>query len=197
MPPKSKTTREMVVNAAFDVARTQGAAAISARAVARKLHCSTQPVMSHFPTVEALKRAAYEKADRFHTEYLMDLPRPQTGLMLGIGLNYIRFAIHEPHLFRFLFQSGGAVEHSLLEMVDSQELIPVLSAMGQAMGLPLAQTKEVFITIALFAHGYASILANNALEYDEKTVAAHLERAYRGAILAIQEEQHEKAVHEK
>lgn len=38
------------------------------------------------------------------------------------------------------------------------------------------QMKEIFLTIALFAHGYASIIAN------------HLERAYRGAILASQEE---------
>lgn len=48
--------------------------------------------------------------------------------------------------------------------------------------------KEVFVTIALFAHGYASIIANNALEYDETVIAAHLERAYRGAVLALQED---------
>ena len=108
--------------------------------------------------------------------------------MLGIGLNYIRFAIEEPHLFRFLFQSGFAVENSLLEMIDSEELIPVLSAMREAMKMNMEQTKEVFLTIALFAHGYASIIANNSLEYDEELVAAHLEQAYRGAVLAAQEE---------
>lgn len=52
----------------------------------------------------------------------------------------------------------------------------------------MEQTKEVFLTIALFAHGYASIIANNSLEYDEEVVALHLERAYRGAVLAVQEE---------
>ena len=108
--------------------------------------------------------------------------------MLGIGLNYIRFAIREPNLFRFLFQSGFAVGNSLLEMIDSEELLPVLSAMQGAMGIGLEQTKEVFLTIAMFAHGYASIIANNSLEYDEKLVAAHLERAYRGAVSAVQNE---------
>lgn len=107
--------------------------------------------------------------------------------MLGIGLNYIRFAINEPHLFRFLFQSGFAVENSLLEMVDSEELKPVLFAMQEAMGMDLERTKEIFVTLALFAHGYASIIANNSLEYDEEIVALHLSRAYRGAILAAQE----------
>ncbi|MDE6596211.1 MAG: TetR/AcrR family transcriptional regulator, partial [Oscillospiraceae bacterium] len=105
----------------------------------------------------------------------------------GIGLNYIRFAIREPNLFRFLFQSGFAVENSLLDMINSEELLPVLSAMRDAIGMNMEQTKDVFLTIAMFAHGYASIIANNSLEYDEKVVAAHLERAYRGAVLAVQE----------
>lgn len=188
MPPRAKITKEMVIDAAFETARETGAETINARTVAKKLDCSTQPVMYHFATIEDLKRAVYAKLDRYHTEYLMNIANPQEGLMLGIGLNYIRFAIEEPRLFRFLFQSGYAVENSLLEMVDSEALLPVLSAMRQAMELPMEQTKEVFITLALFAHGYASIIANNALEYDEKTVITHLERAYRGAVLAAQEE---------
>ena len=111
--------------------------------------------------------------------------------MLGIGLNYIRFAVDEPNLFRFLFQSGYAEGNSLLEMINSEGLKPVLSAMQQGMNLDLGQidlgqTKEVFITLAMFVHGYASIIANNSLEFDEKLIAEHLERVYTGAILAIQ-----------
>ena len=56
------------------------------------------------------------------------------------------------------------------------------------MGLRMEQTKEVFVTLALFVHGYASIIANNSLEYDEAVIAAHLERVYTGTILAMREE---------
>ena len=186
--PKAKITKEMVINAAFEVTRIMGSENVNARTVSEKLSCSTQPVMYHFARIEEMKRAVYEKADRFHTEYLMNITKPQEGVMLGIGLNYIRFAIKEPNLFRFLFQSGFAMENSMLEMIDSEELLPVLSAMQGAIGMDIEQTKEVFLTIAMFAHGYASIIANNSLEYDEKVVAAHLERAYRGAVLAVKEE---------
>ena len=192
MPPKSKISKDMVIDAAFEIARKTGAENINARTVSKKLNCSTQPVMYHFATIEELKRAVYAKSDRYHTEYLMNIEKPQKGIMLGIGLNYIRFAIKEPHLFRFLFQSGFAIENSLLEMIDSKELEPVLSAMQNAIGMSLEQTKEVFLTISMFAHGYASIIANNSLEYDEEIVASHLERAYRGAILAVQEEKASK-----
>lgn len=186
--PKAKITKEMVIDAAFEVTRAAGYEKINARTVSQKLGCSTQPVLYYFATIQALKEAVYAKADRYHTAYLMNLEKAQEGVMLGIGLNYIRFAIEEPHLFRFLFQSGFAVENSLLEMIDSEELTPVLSAMQHAMEISMAQTKEIFLTIALFAHGYASIIANNALVYEEEVVAAHLKRAYRGAVLAAQEE---------
>ena len=188
MPPKAKVTRDMVINAAFEVTRTMGAENVNARTVSQKLGCSTQPVMYHFAKIEDMKKAVYAKLDWFHTEYLLNIEKPQKGIMLGIGLNYIRFAIEEPHLFRFLFHSGFAVENNLVEMIDSEELKPVISVMQEAMEMNVEQTKEVFLTIALFAHGYASIIANNSLEYDEEVVALHLERAYRGAVLAVQEE---------
>lgn len=187
MPAKTKVTKEMVIDAAFEVTRAEGAENVNARTVSQKLGCSTQPVMYHFATIKDMKRAVYAKLDWFHTEYLMNV-NPQEDVMLGIGLNYIRFAVEEPNLFRFLFQSGFAVENSLLEMIDSEELTPVISAMQEAMNLNMEQTKDVFITLALLVHGYASIIVNNALEYDEELIKVHLERAYKGAILAIQEE---------
>ena len=183
MPPKPKITKEMVIDAAFEVARETGAENINARTVAKKLNCSTQPVMYHFATIEELKKAVYAKADRYHSEYLMNME----GVMLGIGLNYIRFAMEEPHLFRFLFQSNFFTGTTLLEMIDAEELAPVLLAMQGAVGGSIEQVKEIFITIFLFAHGYASITANNSLEYDGELIKSHLERAYRGAILAAQE----------
>ena len=187
MPPKPKITRDMVIDAAFEVAREAGGENINARTVAKKLNCSTQPVMYHFATIEELKKAVYAKLDWYHTEYLMKIDEIQKGAMLGIGINYIRFAVEEPNLFRFLFQSGFAVENNLLEMIDSPELVPVISAMQKAIGMNIEQTKKVFLTISLFAHGYASIIANNSLEYDEELIKSHLERTYRGAILAAQE----------
>ena len=188
MPPKTKVTKDMIVTAAVEVARESGFENINARTVANKLHCSTQPVMYHFATIDSLKRAAYAQADHLHTEYLMHVP-PQGDPLLGIGLNYIRFAVEEPQLFRFLFQSGYAKENSLLDMIDSEELVPVLSAMQAGLGLDPEKTKEVFLTVAMFAHGYASIIANNALEFDEELIAVHLERALNGAVFAATQEE--------
>lgn len=188
MPPRARITKDMVVDAALEVVRKAGVESVNARTVARELNCSTQPVMYHFATMAELKRAMYDRADRLHTEYLLD-PSPGEDPILGIGLNYIRFAVREPQLFRLLFQSGFAAERSLAEMIDSPALEPVLSAMGEGLEMSEEQRKNVFLTVALFTHGYASIIAGNALEFDETLVAAHLERVFRGAVMAVSEEE--------
>lgn len=193
MPPKPRVTKDMIIEAAVDVVRRDGFESINARTVSQLLHCSTQPVMYHFETIGALKQAAFRRVDQMHTEYLMTIADEQDPV-LGIGLNYIRFAVEEPQLFRFLFQSGYAQEKSLLEMIDSEELAPVIAAMREGakqdgIELTVQQIKDVFLTVALFAHGYASIIANNHLEFDERLIAQHLERCWNGAVFAAAQEQ--------
>ena len=188
MPAKAKVTKEMIIDAAFAIARETGAENINARTVSERLNCSTQPVMYHFATIEELKRTVYAKADLYHSEYLMRIKKTPNGAALCIGMNYIRFAIEEPHLFRFLFQSDFFNGSTLPELIDAEELTPVLTAMQSALGVGLEQTKKIFLTVFLFAHGYASIIANNSLKYDEELIGSQLERAYRGVILSAQEE---------
>ncbi|MCR4963104.1 MAG: TetR/AcrR family transcriptional regulator [Firmicutes bacterium] len=188
MPPKTRIHKDRIIQAAVEIVRQYGYENINARTVSQLLHCSTQPVMYHFATIDSLKRAAFARADQLHGEYLMDIPEEQDPV-LGIGLNYIRFAVEEPQLFRFLFQSGYAGANNLMDMIDSEDLTPVIAAMQEGAGLNRKQTKDVFLTVALFAHGYASLIANNNLEYDEKLIARHLEHCWDGAVFAATREE--------
>lgn len=193
MPPKAKITKEMIINAAIEITKEQGYESINARTISNKLGCSTQPVLYLFSTIEEIKRAVYESVDNYHTNWLMNIEAVQDP-MLEIGLNYIRFAIEQPNLFKFLFQSGYTKEKSLIEMVDSEELLPLLQMMMQTFEMDMNNTKRVFVSLALFAHGYASLIANNELKFDEMLVSKDLDMVYRGALLAIKEEENEEVL---
>lgn len=186
MPAKTKVTKQMIIDAAFEIAREFGAENINARSVAKKLQCSTQPIMYHFSTIEELKKVTYEKADKYHSDFLMQ-GQPSEDTFLEIGWNYIRFAIEEPQLFRFLFQSNYFSGATIVELIDADELLPVLYAMQNKVGGSLNQIKNVFVTVFLFTHGYASFIANNAVVCDEKKIKSQLESAFRGAMLAEKE----------
>lgn len=186
MPAKTKVTKQMVIDAAFEIAREFGVENINARAVAKKLKCSTQPVMYHFATIEELKKATYEKADKYHSEFLMQ-GQPSEDTFLEIGWNYIRFAIEEPQLFCFLFQSNYFSGATIVELLDVDGFLPVLSVMQNKIGGSINYVKKVFFNIYLFTHGYASFIANNAVVCDEKKIKSQLESAFRGAMLAEKE----------
>ena len=104
MPPKAKITKEMIVDTAFEIVRKEGADKVTARSISEQLNCSTQPVLYYFSTVEDIKKAVYIKADEYHSAYLLDVEMTCENPMLAIGINYIKFAIEERNLFRFLFQ---------------------------------------------------------------------------------------------
>lgn len=183
MPPKAKITKEMVLDAAFAIARESGGDAINARAVAERLGCSTQPVMYHFATMESLRQAVYQKADAFHSAYLMNLSGADP--MKEIGMNYIRFAFEEKPLFRLLFQSDGLPGSSISALMEEEALLPVLMVLMEEAGLDLQQAKTVFRSLFLMAHGYASLFACNALDYDPDVVSADLELIFQGSISAL------------
>ena len=63
MPPKIRISKDMIIDAAIAIVRQNGFESINARSVAQILHCSTQPVMYHFETIDGLKRAAFARAD--------------------------------------------------------------------------------------------------------------------------------------
>jgi len=52
MPAIAKVTKEMIRDAAFEIAKEMGTENITARTVSQKLGCSTQPVLYHFKTIE-------------------------------------------------------------------------------------------------------------------------------------------------
>ena len=181
MPPKARVTRDMIVEAGFAIAREQGIEQVNARTVSERLGCSTQPVMYHFKRIEDMKRAVYQRTDEFHTAYITEVREEQP--LLGMGLNYIRFAKEEKHLFRLLFQTNGFAGKSLAELIEAPELAPVMEAMGGEQG------KETFRLLFLFVHGYASMLANNDLDDDEEAIAADLRRVFAGVTRRMKEEE--------
>lgn len=186
MPPKAKITEEMIIDAGFEIAREYGAENINARTISKKLGCSTQPVMYHFSKMEEIKKAVYQKTDEYHTKYIAGING--NNPMKEIGLSYIRFAVEEKYLFQFLFQSNEFSGKNIADLIDAEEVTPILTIFGAEAGITIEQAKEIFRTLFLFVHGYASIFANNSLEYDEKIVSLDLERVFTGAILVSQED---------
>ena len=186
MPPKAKITKEMIINAAYEILRDSGAESINARNIAERLGCSTQPVLYVFKTMDEIREQVYEKADQYHSEYLMQMSESDTNPMTAIWKNYIRFSVREKNLFRFLFQSN-AFSGRMQGLVENENLLPILQAMGSQMGMEAAEVKKFFAALYYPVHGIASLLANNSMEYDEDELETVLNLIKRGVLKEMEE----------
>ena len=193
MPPKARVTKEMVVNAAIEVIRENGHENLNVRTIAERLGCSTQPVLYNFKTVDEIREAAYQAADEYHTAFIMSLDSADgdasegTGedALLALGLNYVLFGHKEKNLFRFLFQTnkfGGMDVESLL---NDPNLSGVVGVIAEGLGCDETAAHEVFLTFFAIAHGLASLLANNAMDYNESQAENMLGTVFDG-ICAMQ-----------
>lgn len=182
MARTARISADNIVAAAVELVRTQGHECLTARTLAAELGCSTQPILYHFATMGEVKDAAYRAIDELHSTYLMDGLETAQDPLMQLGLNYVRFAHDEPRLFRFLFQTDAFGGQDLTSMVAAPELQEMVQVVAQSAGMDEAQARQVFLAIFVTAHGFASLVANNSLDYDEVQVAGVLEAAYVGAL---------------
>lgn len=187
MPPKAKISREMIIDAAYEIVRESGEDNINARNIAGKLGCSTQPVLYAFKTMEEIREEVYRKADEYHSEYLMRVNGAEKNPSVDIWKNYIRFSVSERNLFRFLFQSN-AFSGRMQGLVDDERLVPVIQAMGKKTGIGTADVKKLFACIFYSVHGVSSLLANNSMEYDEDELEATINTIMRGVRKELENE---------
>ena len=194
MPPKAKITKEMIVDVAFGIIQREGVDKVTARSISQQLNCSTQPVLYHFATVEDIKKAVYKKADAYHSDYIMNMENDYGDPMLTMGMNYINFARKERNIFQFLFQSNEFSGASILDLLEMEEILPLLTMLQHELELELDEVKEVFSTLFIFVHGYASLYANNTMIYEEANVISAVEKVFEGAICVLKGDQNEKNI---
>ena len=178
MPPKQKISKEMILDASFQIVREQGHEMINARTIAEKLKCSTQPVMYNFKTIDEIREETYKLADEYHTGFIM--PKGDKGYdpLLELGLNYIRFGYEEKNLFRFLFQTNSFAGLNVAALMSDPGLGEMLSMVSSETGCTEDEAKEGFFNLFVSAHGIASLIANNAMEYEEAVFRKVLENTF-------------------
>ena len=105
MPRKETITKVAIVDAAFALCLEEGLSEVTARKLAAKAGCSTQPIFRVYKSMEDLHRDLFSKGVRFFSEYYDRFPRNCEVPFVDLGLAYISFAGKYPHIFRMLFLS--------------------------------------------------------------------------------------------
>ena len=104
MPPKTKITKQDIIEKALDLLREGGEGAINARSIASALGCSTQPIFSNFSSMEELEESVLLAAYECYLGFLRrEAESGKYPAYKSFGMAYIRFAKEERELFKLLF----------------------------------------------------------------------------------------------
>lgn len=184
MAPKIRFPREKVVEAALQVVREYGAESLTVRLVAAKLGASSQPIFTHFPTMEALMKAVTDAAHEEYNHYIEPCFQKKTYQKF-FAINYIRFASCEPNLFALLFMQK-CPERTLTDYLGAEgHYERIIEFFCENEGLTRSQAEILYRSLWMYLQGMASMQWSGGINYSEKDILDLLVPAYRGMVLSV------------
>lgn len=181
--PKQRITKEMVVQAAFDLAREGGMESVLVRAIAERLGCSVQPVYSYCQDMAHLRDEVVEKTKAFMDDY-MRRKRDPADIFYSIGMAHATFARDEPHLFRLYFSRPRTQVQTIEELYGIEDNAKVDEWLAADRGITLEQARELHMQLMIYNSGLAFMLASLGENLPLKQVGLLLRQA--GSAFAAQ-----------
>ncbi len=154
MARKETITIDMILDTAFEMTREEGFANVTARKVAAKAGCSTQPIFRVYKNMDELLKAVYDKAAAFFQDFYSLYPRMGKTPFANMGMAYIAFAKKERHLFELLFVTSSPYKRSMYELLNGKEG-NVVYEINLARVAGCADPGDLFMKMWIFIHGAA------------------------------------------
>lgn len=187
MPPKVKITRDDILDAAVELVRERGAEALTTRSLAARLNCSTQPIFSNFPNMDALNAAVFGKVyERYAESLLASLRSEKYPSYKASGMAYIKFAVEEPRLFRLLFMRDRSGEERVDDTAESEMLIDIIM---KNTGLSSASAHLLHHDMWVLVHGLAVMYATGFQEYNQQITSEMVTDVYFGLLARLKEKE--------
>ena len=184
MPPKAKFTREEIVSAALEVARSKGIEAVTAREVGNYLGTSSSPVFVAFKNMDELLNEVYNSAVKEYSDYIADSVN-YTPAFKRFGFRLIEFASAQPNLFKMIYKyRQGDKSYSKMIMSMPAADFCVQTVMEQAQ-VDYENAKLIFEEVLLAGLGICYMIADNKCTFSEQDLNKYLGIAYRGAVLTV------------
>lgn len=184
MPPKAKFTREEIVSAALEVARSKGIEAVTAREVGNYLGTSSSPVFVAFKNMDELLNEVYNSAVKEYSDYIADSVN-YTPAFKQFGFRLIEFASTQPNLFKMIYKyRQGEKSYSKMIMSIPAADFCVHTVMEQAQ-VDYENAKLIFEEVLLAGLGICYMIADNKCTFTEQDLNKYLGIAYRGAVLTV------------
>jgi len=172
MARKKTITRDQILNAAYQLVVEEGFKSFTARNIAKRMDCSTQPIYLEFTCMDDLKNAVIEQIKGFLAS---EMKRTYTdNPVIDLALAYIHFALDNRALYNAVFVE----DHFGVETMKEYALetgMRIIDQYPPAKNLPESQRLNTITGIWIVATGIANLSASGFIDIDDNQMIEILE----------------------
>ena len=193
MPTKIKISKDMILDAAFEIVRKHGMEKLSNRELANKLKCSIRPIYYQFENVEEMQKELYIKIEQYFYEFLLDNMVEGIPQYKQIGINYIRFAKREKQLFQTLFMNSTGLTPDAFVSKDGEDYKEIEKLIKISTNLKEEEIKDFHTKMWIFCHGIATLVASGTVKLTDSQIQNLLSYEFQ-ALMLLEENPNNKWV---
>ncbi|HNX29049.1 MAG TPA: TetR/AcrR family transcriptional regulator [Syntrophomonadaceae bacterium] len=160
MGPKTKFSKEQIIDAAFEIASTEGIDKITMRKIAERMGSSVAPIYVNFKNTDELMEALIEKIISISQQLFIE--ESQGDPFLDMGRASLRFAKEYSVLFRdLILKNNDYMQEYDEKMVP--ELIKEMQKDPELEGFTADELKTILLKMKVFQLGLSVMAANGLL----------------------------------
>ena len=193
MPTKIRISKEMILDAAFEIVRKDGMENLSNRELANKLKCSIRPIYYQFENVEEMQKELYTKIEQYFYKFLLNNMIEGIPQYKQVGINYIKFAKKEKKLFQTLFMSEMGLRPDAFVTKAGEDYKEIEKLIKISANLKEEDIKDFHTKMWIFCHGIATLVANGTIKLTDNQIEDLLSYEFQ-ALMLLEENPNNKWV---
>lgn len=176
MPPKTRITKELILQKSFEITKNEGIEYLNARYLAKKLNCSTMPIFKSFNDMNDLKKELKKIIDDYYEAFIAK-HLDKNNYLYTMSLAYIYFALEEKQLFGSLFVNEFIETRSMAEVINSSWNRETIEHTAKQYHLTLEASETLYRDIRFYAHGIATQIYGGNIALSQEEIKSLLKNA--------------------
>lgn len=187
MGRKPQITKQIILDTALQMLNRNGYGAITVKALASEIGCSTQPIVWHFGNMNGFRKAFFEYCIDYAKSQFTVWDGSLDDLLAETARGYITIACNMPNLFRFVFadNKNECRNSDVVQKLQLDNTKRIIELLCREKDLTQQQAASFLMNYAFYIHGIASYTASGFVNYPEDKIIAMANRA-RDAFLSYE-----------
>lgn len=163
MPPRQRLNKRIILEESLNIVAEKGIDSLNARAIAKALSISTQPIFSYFENMADLKNEVENSIFKQFSQRVNSVD----GL-LNFENELIAFSYESPTYFSILFGDSSTLENTKKEIDrNAKELV---ASIAKEFKLPKDKANIVYLNNWIYCFGLASLVAKRIIPYNHASL---------------------------